>query len=401
MGQGRRPPLPQGVWLLGFVSLLMDVSSESIHSLLPLFLTGTLHASVSFVGVLEGLAESTALIVRIFSGTLSDWLGRRKALAVAGYGLGALSKPLFALATAPHMVLAARLLDRLGKGIRGAPRDALIADFAAPEVRGAAFGLRQSLDTIGAFVGPFMAVALLAAGASLRTVFWIAALPGTAAVLLLAFGLREPQATHAAGTVGGRRNPLSRASLASLPASFWWVVTVGGVFTLARFSEAFLVLRARDCGVPLPLVPLVMVGMNIVFALAAYPFGRLADVASRRLLLAFGLAVLIGADLVLASAQGPVLLAVGVGLWGLHMGATQGLLAAMVADAAPPALRGTAFGGFNLVAGIAMLIASSVAGALWQAGGAALTFRAGAGFAALALLALLRPVRHSPRAPVP
>lgn len=378
--------LPAAIWVLGFVSLLMDISSEMIHSLLPLFMVGTLGASALVVGLVEGLAEATALIVKVFSGVLSDWWGRRKGLAVFGYALGALTKPLFALAPGMGLVLTARLLDRVGKGIRGAPRDALVADLAPPEMRGAAFGLRQSLDTVGAFLGPLLAVGLMLLWSNdFRAVFWVAVVPGLLAVALLVAGVREPERP-----AGQRRsNPIRRENLRRLGRGYWWVVGVGAVFTLARFSEAFLVLRAEQSGVPLALVPLVMVAMNGVYAASAYPFGRLADRMDHRTLLAMGLVVLIAADLVLACGTHWATLLAGVALWGVHMGMTQGLLATMVADTAPADLRGTAFGFFNLVSGGALLLASVVAGLLWDRLGASFTFHAGAMFCALALGGLL------------
>ena len=382
--------IPAGVWILGFVSMLMDISSEMIHSLLPLFMVTTLGASAFAVGLIEGLAESTALIVKIFSGTLSDYLGKRKGLAVFGYTLGALTKPLFAIAPTLGIVLTARLLDRVGKGVRGAPRDALVADMTPPYLRGAAFGLRQSLDTVGAFLGPLLAVGLMLLWANdFRAVFWVAVIPGLAAVALLAFGLREPE--HA--QTGKRTNPIRRENLRRLDASYWWVVGVGAAFTLARFSEAFLVLRAQQGGVPIALVPLVMVAMNLVYSLSAYPFGKLSDRVSHRKLLALGLAVLIAADLVLATNNHWSVVLAGVALWGVHLGITQGLLATMVADTAPSDLRGTAYGFFNLVSGVAMLLASVVAGLLWDRLGASVTFYAGSGFCLIALVGLAwRPV---------
>jgi MFS family permease len=379
------PRLPAAIWVLGFVSLLMDISSEMVHSLLPLFMVGTLGASALVVGLIEGLAEATALIVKVFSGVLSDWWGKRKWLAVFGYALGALTKPLFALAPGIGTVLTARLLDRVGKGVRGAPRDALVADIAPPDMRGAAFGLRQSLDTVGAFVGPLLAVGLMLLWANdFRAVFWVAVVPGLLAVGLLVLGVREPDRP-----VGQRRsNPIRRENLRRLGSAYWWVVGLGAVFTLARFSEAFLVLRAEQSGVPLALVPLVMVAMNLVYAASAYPFGRLSDRMNHRTLLALGLAVLIAADLVLAANAHWTTLLAGVALWGLHMGMTQGLLATMVADTAPADLRGTAFGFFNLVSGAALLLSSAIAGLLWDRLGASFTFYAGAGFSGLALLGL-------------
>ena len=378
--------IPRGIWVLGLVSLLMDTSSEMVHSLLPLFMVTTLGASALAVGLIEGAAEATALIVMVVSGVISDWIGRRKGLALLGYGLGAATKPLFALAPGLGLVLTVRLLDRVGKGIRGAPRDALVADIAPPHLRGAAFGLRQSLDTVGAFAGPLIAVGLMLLWADdFQAVFWVAVIPGAMAVALLAFGLREP----APQGVTQRRNPIRRENLRRLRPDYWRVVGLGAVFTLARFSEAFLVLRAAQTGIPLALVPLVMVAMNLVYAASAYPFGRLSDRVSHARLLALGLGVLIAADLVLASGTNWAVLLAGVALWGLHMGITQGLLSTMVAATAPPDLRGTAFGVFSLVSGLVLLAASVLAGALWDQFGAEATFVAGAAIAALALCLLL------------
>ena len=377
--------IPTGVWVLGFVSMLMDISSEMIHSLLPLFMVTTLGASVFTVGIIEGLAESTALIVKVFSGTLSDYLGKRKGLALFGYALGALTKPLFALAPTVGIVLTARLLDRVGKGVRGAPRDALVADVTPSHLRGAAFGLRQSLDTVGAFLGPLLAVGLMLLWANdFRSVFWVAVIPGLMAVALLFFGLREPEHHQEVKRI----NPIRRENLKRLSGAYWWVVGVGAVFTLARFSEAFLVLRAQQGGIPVALVPLVMVAMNLIYALSAYPFGKLSDRMNHKTLLGLGLIVLIAADLVLATNDHWGVVLAGVALWGIHMGITQGLLATMVADTAPADLRGTAFGFFNLVSGLAMLVASVLAGLLWDRLGASFTFYSSAVFCAVALLGL-------------
>ena len=380
--------LPAAIWALGFVSLLMDISSEMIHSLLPVFMVTVLGTSMWAVGMIEGAAEATALIVKVFSGALSDYWGKRKPLAVLGYGLGAASKPLFALASTTGLVLAARLIDRVGKGIRGAPRDALVADLAPPGMRGAAFGLRQSLDTVGAFVGPLIAMGLMLLWANdFRAIFWVAMVPGFMAVALLLFGVQEPERVRMPSEAP-RVNPISQANLRRLSAAYWRVVVIGAVFTLARFSEAFLLLRALQGGLPAAYTPLVLVGMNIVYALGAYPFGKLSDTVNHRALLAWGLVVLIAADAVLASGSSLVWISAGIVLWGLHMAMTQGLLATMVADAAPPDLRGTAFGFFNLMSGLAMLLASTVAGVLWDQLGAPATFAAGAVFS-LAALALL------------
>lgn len=382
-----RPRLPAGIWALGFVSLLMDVSSEMIHSLLPVFLVTGLGASMVTVGLLEGAAEATALIVKVFSGALSDWWGRRKPLAVLGYGLGAITKPLFALATTVEPVIAARLIDRVGKGIRGAPRDALVADIVPPSLRGAAFGLRQSLDTAGAFIGPLVAMALMLAWQDdFHAVFWIAVIPAALCVALLVLGVQEPE--RPLGTP--RTQPIRRENLRRLGAAYWWVVVFGGVFTLARFSEAFLVLRVQQGGLSLAWVPLVLIVMNAVYALGAYPLGRLADSVNHRQLLAIGLLLLIAADALLAWSDRGVIVWAGIALWGLHMAMTQGLLATMVADSAPAELRGTAFGLFNLVCGLSMLLASGLAGLLWDQLGARSTFTAGGLLAALALAGLWR-----------
>ena len=392
------PRLPAAIWALGFVSLLMDISSEMIHSLLPVFMVTVLGTSMWAVGLIEGAAEATALIVKVFSGMLSDYWGKRKPLALLGYGLGAASKPLFALATTTGMVLAARLIDRVGKGLRGAPRDALVADLAPPGMRGAAFGLRQSLDTVGAFVGPLLAMGLMLLWANdFRAIFWVAMVPGFMAVALLLFGVQEPERARRATTVP-RVNPVSKANLRRLSAPYWRVVAIGAIFTLARFSEAFLLLRALQGGLPVAYTPLVLIAMNVVYALGAYPFGKLSDSVSHNTLLAWGLVVLIAADAVLASSNHLSWIAAGIVLWGLHMAMTQGLLATMVADTAPPDLRGTAFGFFNLVSGLAMLLASTLAGVLWDQLGAPATFAAGAFFslAALALLWRWRSSRAEP-----
>ncbi len=380
--------------MLGFVSLFMDVSSELIHGLLPVFMVSSLGATALAVGVVEGIAEATALIVKVFSGVLSDYIGKRKFLAVIGYGLGAISKPLFPLALTVHWVFAARFMDRIGKGIRGAPRDALVADLAPPEIRGAAYGLRQSLDTVGGFLGPLLGVVLMLYWAGdFRTVFWYAVIPGVIAVLLLVFGVKEP------GAGAALRKPAAAIqwkTLVEMGGAYWFVVAVGGVFTLARFSEAFLILRAQQQGLPDSYAPLVLVVMNVVYALSAYPLGRLADRMSHLALLGAGLVTLIAADLILAHAQGLATVGLGVALWGLHLGMTQGLLATMVANAAPVQLRGTAFGFFNLASGVAMLAASVLAGLLWDRLGPAVTFDAGAGFALAALLMLALRSGRSP-----
>jgi MFS family permease len=378
--------IPRSVWLLGLVSMFMDLSSEMIHALLPLYLVSVLGASTLTVGVIEGMAEATASVTKIFSGALSDYLGRRKWLAAFGYGLAAVTKPVFPLATGIVTIVAARFVDRVGKGIRGAPRDALIADLTPPGARGSAFGLRQSLDTIGAVVGPLAAMVFMALFAdNFRHVFWIAVVPAFVSVAVIVFGVREPERPARLRAV---KSPFSRAELARLPTAYWMVVAVAAVFTLARFSEAFLLLRAQAAGVPLALVPSVMVVMNVVYTLSAWPAGTLSDRGGRYRLLTIGFSLLIVADVLLALNGGVAVVMLGVALWGLHMGLTQGLLSAMVADTAPAELRGTAFGMFNLVSGLALLVASIVAGALWEIAGPEGTFLTGAAFAAVALVVL-------------
>ncbi len=354
--------LPAGIWALGLVSLLMDTSSELVHSLLPVFMATTLGASVLTIGVLEGVAEATAAFAKVFSGTLSDRLGRRKGLVVAGYGLAALTKPLFPLAPAVSWVFAARFLDRIGKGIRGAPRDALVADLTTPAQRGAAYGLRQALDSVGACVGPLLAVGLMWwFSGQVRAVLWFAVAPAALAVLLLIVAVREP-AGHAATRPAAP--PLTWAALGTLPRRYWHVVALGAVFALARFSEAFLVLRASDVGLTATQVPVVMVVMNVVYAGTAYPAGRLSDRMPARTLLMLGLAVLVAADLVLARAATPLAVMAGTAGWGLHLALTQGLFSKLVAATATPATRGTAFGLFHLVTGVTLLVASALAGVL-------------------------------------
>jgi len=379
--------VPRGVWVLGVVSLCMDVSSETIHALLPLYMATVMGASTFVIGVVEGIAEATALIVKLFSGVVSDWFRKRKPLVLLGYGLAAVAKFVFPLAPTLGWIIAARIADRVGKGIRGAPRDALIADITPEDARGRSFGLRQALDTVGAIGGPLLALAAMAIFASnFHLAFWIAVVPAVLCVILIVVGVDEPdkKADDAA-----LRHRLRFADSRRLPGRFWFIVAIAGVLTLARFSEAFLVLRAQNVGFAVAHAPLVMVVMSIVYAITAYPVGAALDRGHGALLLAGGLVALIAADVVLALASGRVTVLGGAALWGLHMGLTQGLLAALVAGAAPEDLRGTAFGVFNLVCGIALLIASVLAGWLWDAYGPAQTFYAGAAFTALAGLGLL------------
>ena len=380
--------IPRGVWALGFVSLFMDTSSEMIHGLLPVFLVGTLGVSAAGLGFIEGIAESTGAITKLFSGMWSDRLGHRKPLAVLGYGMAALTKPLFPLANTVAMVFTARFIDRIGKGIRGAPRDALVADLTLPGDRGAAFGLRQALDTVGAFVGPLIAMGLMVWFThSVRTVFWLATVPAVIAVVILVFAVREPEASRPNAIRG---NPFAGIRWRSFPRPFWRLVVVVMLFTLTRFSEAFLVLRAQSSGLPLAYAPLALVVMNLAYVLSAYPAGALSDRMPRHRLLVVGCVVMVVADLFLALGDSPVYILVGIAAWGLHMGLTEGLLAALTADYAPAELRGTAFGIVNLVRGVMLFVASMLAGGLWTLFGAQTTFLAGAGLATITALAAAR-----------
>lgn len=379
-----RPAIPRTVWALGLVSLFMDLSSEIVHALLPIFLTVTLGASVAMVGLIDGIAEASAQITKVFSGYLSDRIGRRKSLILAGYGLAALTKPLFPLAGTAGLVLGARFADRIGKGLRGAPRDALIADVTPPEIRGRAFGLRQSLDTIGGFVGPLLAVGLMLLLANdIRMVFWIAVIPAVISVVCVIVGVRDAE------TRGKARVPIRTREALRLGRPFWMLVAIGVLFTLARFSEAFLILKASGEGLPAAFAPLVLVAMNLVFSLGAYPAGVLADTLPARTLLLWALALLIAADLVLAFTGSIAGAFAGIALWGGHMALSQGLLAKLVADQAPAEARGTAFGVYNLSTGMALLAASVVAGLLWDAYGPTATFLAGAAFALVAAIMLI------------
>ncbi|WP_461482371.1 MFS transporter [Porticoccus sp.] len=392
--------MPKTIWVLGFGSLFMDMSSELVHSLLPVFMATVLGASMVTIGIIEGIAEATAAVVKVFSGALSDYFRKRKFLIVLGYGLGALAKPIFPLATTIGWVFGARFVDRIGKGIRGAPRDALIADVTPPPIRGAAYGLRQALDTVGAILGPLLALALMVWFANdIKAVLWVAVIPAFVAVALLFLAVREPEAPTLAPepAAGAKRSMLAGAG--HLPLRYWLVVALGAIFTLARFSEAFLILRATDVGVALAYVPAIMVVMNLVYAVFAYAAGAASDRLPARTLLVIGLGALIVADLVLALAATPWVAFAGAAFWGLHMALTQGLLAKLVADTAPAALRGSAFGIFNLVSGGALLLASLIAGWLWSVFGPAATFMAGAAFALVAAMGLLL-YRPKPRLPV-
>jgi MFS family permease len=360
---GKLKDVPRGIWVLGIVSMFMDISSEMIHALLPIYMVSVLGVSMATVGLIEGVAEATAMITKVFSGALSDWLGRRKLLAVIGYGLAAFTKPVFPLAAG-----------------------ALVADIAPDHLRGASFGLRQSLDTIGAFIGPLLAIGLmLLTMNNFKLVFWIAVIPAFIAFALMVFAVHEPEKKPNPGP----KRALQLNDAKRLPTAYWAVVGIAAVFTLARFSEAFLILKAQNVGLPIALVPIIMVIMNIVYAVVAYPAGALSDRIGRNGILFVGIGMLIVADLILAFGTTIPAVLFGVVFWGLHMGLTQGLLAALVADTAPEDMRGTAFGVFNLASGVALLIASVIAGVLWDFYGPRMTFLVGAGFTAIALFGLL------------
>ncbi len=380
--------IPRGVWMLGLVSLFMDMSSEMAHAILPLYLVGTLGASVALVGFIDGLAEAVAQVTKLFSGVASDWIHNRKWLAVLGYGLSALTKPLFPLAATPIGILVARVADRVGKGIRGSPRDAMVADFTPPELRGAAFGLRQGLDTVGAIIGPLIAVVLLwFALADLRHILWVACIPAVITVLILVFGLQEPERSTPAKPAGSTWRDVFRP--ANPGTAFWIVLGIGVALSAARMTEGFLVLKAQNGGLPVPLIPLVMMLMSFVYVVAVYPAGVISDSFGTKGLLFSGAVALLVADVLLAQQSGLWVMLVGIAIWGLHMGLTQGLLSKLVADAAPAHLRGTCFGYFNLACGLATLASGVLAGLIWDKSGAAPTFYFGATMAAITALGLL------------
>ena len=376
--------LPRTVWVLGFVSLLMDLSSEIYHALLPAFVTVTLGLPVIALGAIDGIAEATASFGKLVSGRLSDRSRRRKPWIMAGYGLAALSKPLFPIAQGAFELMAARFADRVGKGIRGSPRDAMIADETPPEMRGRAFGLRQALDTVGALLAPVAAIALMAwLAGNIRLVFWIAVIPAALSFLLSWLVLRETDRPNFQPST----SPLLRG-FREIDANTRRLILVGFLFTLARFSEGFLVLKGMDAGLSEAWSPLTLVVFNIGFLVLAYPAGSLSDRASPRAILIAGMAVLVGADLILAFGTGMAPLILGVLLWGAHMALTQGIFSRMIADSAPAHLRATSFGAFYFASGIASLLANLAAGLLWDRNGAEATFIAGAGAAAVAMMML-------------
>ena len=377
--------------------MLTAMSSAMIYGLLPVFMVRVLDISIASVGIIEGMAEAANSLVKIVSGTASDRIGRRKPLVVFGYMLSAVIKTIFPIAATPSAVLAARVIDRLGKGIRDAPRDAFLADLTAKEIRGEGFGLRLALAIAGFVVGPLIAIALMKlSGDDFRLVFWIALVPAYLSIIVLLVAVKELPSNYDSSLP---RLSIRRDDIIALPAAFWWVISIAGLLSLARFSQAFLVLKANDIGVDAAFVPMVLVVMHLVYSMAAYPFGILADRLDRRLQLGIGTVILVGADVVLASASTIWLTALGAALWGLQLGVTQGLLGATIADVAPDRLRGTAFGIYDVAIGVGTFVASAGAGVLWMAGGPSLAFAFSACVAIAAILMLL--LRSLPQATNP
>jgi len=363
--------LSPNIALLGLVSLLTATSSAMVYGLLPVFLVKVLGASIGIVGVMEGLAEASNSAMRLLSGITSDWIGRRKPVVAFGYLLSAANKLVFPMAESVSIVFVARLVDRFGKGVRDAPRDALISDLTPSHIRGSGFGLRTALYTMGFVLGPLAAIGLMvASGDNFRLVFAIAVAPAFAAVGILLFAIGEDPAQSSREA----RFRIRLSHLSRLPAAFWWSISVASLLSLARYSPAFLVLKASDVGIDPAFVPLILVFTHTVFSAAAYPFGALADRVDHRLQLALAVAVLLAADLVLAAGGTMVTAFLGASLWGLQMGVSEGLLSASVANAAPDDLRGTAFGIYQLAFGLAAFGASGTAGALWSIGGPPLAF---------------------------
>jgi len=392
--------IPKSIWALGFVSMFMDVSTEMIHSLLPIYLVSILGVSAIAVGMIEGIAESTSLLIRIFSGTLSDYLGKRKLIATIGYGIAAATKPLFAIATSLNVIMAARFVDRLGKGIRGAPRDALIGDLSPLSIRGACFGLRQSLDNVGAIAGPLIAILLMWLFANnIKAVFWAATIPAFVSFFIILVVVKEPKKEHHYNQE--EQKPFNIKDVAKLHSSFWWVIVIAVVISFARMSEAFLVLKAQDAGFELMYIPLVLVIMNLIYASTSYPAGKLSDKIDRMHLLSLGTLILLISDLLLAYATTHIHTMLGVALWGLHMGVTQGIFAALIVDKTPAHLYGTAFGIFNFLCGLAILFGNIIAGWIWSVHGAQLTFLFSSSLVGLMfLIILINEYRHRKNKPI-
>lgn len=386
-----KPRLSPNVAALGYVSMLTAMSSAMIYSLLPVFMVRVLNISIVSVGMIEGTAEAGTSLIKIVSGVASDWLRRRKPLVVFGYTLSAVIKTIFPLAGTASAVLVARVIDRLGKGIRDAPRDAFLADLTVSEIRGEGFGLRLALAIFGFVVGPLIAIGVMKlSDDNFRLVFWIALIPAYLSIVVLVIAVKElpfnPDEIN-------RRLPTRLGDITTLPTTFWWVIAIASLLALARFSQAFLVLKAYNVGIDAAFVPIVLVVMHLVFSVAAYPFGVLADHLNRRLQLGIGTVILVGADMVLANADNVWLTALGAALWGLQLGVTQGLLGATIADISPDQMRGTAFGIYDVAVGVWTFVASAGAGILWIIGGPFMAFGCSACVAtAAAIMLLLRPL---------
>ncbi len=376
-------PLPATVWILGIASLLNDVSTEIIHSVLPLYMVTALGASFIAVGLLEGTAEALASVLKVGAGGLSDLLGKRKALVVSGYALSTLVKGCYALAGDMTMVMIARLGDRVGKGIRVGPRDALVADSTSPEQRGAAYGLRQSLDTVGAVIGPGLSFVLLSLWhMDYKNIFAIAIVPGIIAVLLLLIGVREPEKRESKSD----DKKLHKDLLKRLSPAYWSLVVVSFLFNLGNSSDAFILLKGKEAGLALGMVPLMLVVMNVFYAACAYPAGKLSDKLGRVAMLRVGLLfyALVYLGFAFCNTQWQVWTL--MALYGVQLGLTQGTLLALVSDVTDADTRGTAFGMISLVTGLALLPASLIAGFLWQNVGSWATFGAGTVCSVVALI---------------
>lgn len=368
----------------------MDSSSELLHSLTPVLLVNVLGASVVSVGLIEGIAEGTASVTKVFAGAISDYFRRRKTLIVLGYALAALTRPLFPLAGSAPVIFAARFLDRMSKASRDAPRDALVADVTAQGQRGAAYGLRVALDSLGSVLGPILAVLLmLFFSGGIRAAMWVAVIPAVLAVIVIAMLVREPEQKQA--TV---REPFDWGKARELPGRYWLIVTVGAIFTAARFSDSFLVLRARDVGLSATYAPMIIVVLSCIYAAGSYPAGAAADRVSPRTLLLVGLSFLIAADLVIGLGHSILPVFVGGALWGCHLALTQGVFSKIVAEFTPSDLRGTGFAIFDLGRGIAFVIANTVAGYWWKASGPSATFFSAAAFATIGGVGLAIATRH-------
>jgi MFS family permease len=380
---GRGWPLSRNVWVAGWVSFFMDVSSEMVYPLVPLFLSSTLGVSKSVVGLIEGIAEATASLLKLFSGVIADRFGKNKLLMGFGYGISTASRPILALASGWGMVFLARFTDRAGKGIRTAPRDAIIAASTPPGQLGLAFGFHRALDTAGAVVGPAVALAILAVwAADFRLVFWLSVVPGVLAVALIVWFIEAD----------GRVRPAQAAlawSLRGFDDRFWEFLLVIGLFSLGNSSNAFLILKAEQVGTSPAWISGIYVGYNALYALMSVPGGLLADRVGMRRMIIVGLGLFAAVYAGIALASTPQQIAALFLCYGIYMGLTEGVQRAYLATLAPKERTATAFGLYHMVVGIAILPASLFAGVLWDTVGPAAPFLFGAGMAALAAVIFL------------